>query len=150
MTTNPYAPPHAAVADLADDGGSSKLVLVVSVNAGLFGTAALLGGVFSAISRNAQDAPFTGNLIIALLGMLIVATAMGLFRHRLWAAILWCGLSGLVVAIPLLVVSMKSRVDFVLAGFLAAQFVGSVFGLWEIASERTIKREKPTLDTPQV
>jgi hypothetical protein len=139
MKANLYAPPVAAVADLGTEEDvfvRSKLVTIISMNAALFGLLVLVASVGTAITQNMQGGRMAGFIIFVCFSLLIVAAAIGMFRQRLWAANLWLAVSGLMVAVPLVGIPFTSSANYVVAGLLVVQFIGSMVGVWVIARRR--------------
>jgi phosphoglycerol transferase MdoB-like AlkP superfamily enzyme len=136
MNTNPYAPPSAVVADVGAESalpGRSKIVVIVAVNAALIGTLTLVGTIVGVVRVYGQGRSVSGPIVIAFIGALALLAGIGIFRHRLWAAITWCVLSGIAAVFPLLAsLPMRRRADFVFLGFLVVQFVGSLLGTWAV------------------
>lgn len=132
------------MADLSHDGASlqrrSKTAVIVSLNAAIFGLVAFLAGVLSTISESSSGGSIADNVGIACYGLATMAAAVGHFRHRLWAAILWSALSGSIVGIPLLFPLMSSA-DWVIVGILTLQFTGSQLGVWAIVRWRSRRKE---------
>jgi hypothetical protein len=139
MNTNPYAPPIAVVADLADDGvpqRRSKIAVVVSVNAGLFAVILWIAVVSGPIKQRLAVIPTSRFAAIVCLAALLSAVSIGVFRQRRWAAILWCALCGLAAMFPLIAILLRNRTDYLPLGLLTIQFVVSLVGLWAIQRRR--------------
>ena len=139
MNNNPYAPPLAAVTDLADDGAGSrrsKIAVTVAVNAGVLAAFILFAAINGVLRQGAQNISLGSLVTLICFGALVLAMAIGLFRQRRWAAILWCLLSGLFATITLLVMLSRNRVAYVPLVLLAIQFSGSLLGLWALSNRQ--------------
>jgi uncharacterized membrane protein (UPF0136 family) len=142
MSINPYAPPRSSVGDVARDDEIlrrySKIATIVAVNAALFGVLIVLFAFNGMVRRNAQGTLLAAHVLAVLYGALAIVAAMGLYRQQRWAAIVWLVESALILLVPLFQARFVRPAEFVIVGFLVAQFIGSIVGFWVVARRRDI------------
>jgi hypothetical protein len=127
VSTNPYAPPTARVADeRRTSHRRSKFTIVVGVNAVLIGVLILAVSASVAVHGRTPDIFFARSVLWTTWSTLALAAAIGIFLHHRWAAFLWSALTLSLAALVIARISSTELDNILLAAFLLLQFAASV------------------------